>query len=67
MSMRDSAIQSWMLAFSPIGWPNVTRDCARVHMHFQSPLGHPDGPHAVVDAARAQPGLADRKPFALAL
>ena len=32
ISIRDSAIQSWTLARSATGWPNVTRDTARAHI-----------------------------------
>src|SRR5690606_34415231 len=32
---------------------------------LESPLCHADGPHAVVDAPRAEPGLGDGEPLAL--
>ena len=66
MSMRASAIQSWMLARSLSGWPKVTRDIGAAAQQLKGALGHADGAHAVVDPARAQPGLADREALALA-
>ena len=56
ISMRDSAIQSWMSPFWATSVPNVVRCSARLTMHLERPLGHADGAHAVVDAARARGG-----------
>jgi hypothetical protein len=35
---------------------------ARSHIRSKRALGHPDQPHAVVDAAGPEPGLGDRNP-----
>ena len=43
ISMRASAIQSWMLERSASGAPNVVRDTARLHKQFQRAFGHTDG------------------------
>ncbi len=65
ISMRDSAIQSWMFARVATGAPNVTREAARGAHQLERPLGRADRAHAVVDAARAEPGLRDREAVAL--
>ena len=61
ISMRASAIQSWMLALSATGLPKVTRDCGALAHQLQRPFGHADRAHAVVDAPGPEPGLADRE------
>ena len=65
-SIRDSAIQSWMLAFSAIGLPNVTRLSARWHSRSSARSAMPIDAHAVVDAPGAEPRLADHEAVALA-
>ena len=64
--MRDSAIQSWMLARIASGWPNVTRETARAHIASSARSAAPMRAHAVVDAARAEAGLGDHEAVALA-
>ena len=63
ISIRDSAIQSRTLAFAETGRPNVSRCVGAVAQQLERPLGGADRPHAVVDAARAEPRLGDRKPM----
>ena len=66
MSMRDSAIQSWTFARSATG--SAERHAlGRAAAHqLERALGRADRAHAVVDAARAEPRLADQEAVALA-
>ena len=50
---------------SASGLPNAMRVRDPVDHECQRPLGDADRPHAVMDAARAQPGLRDREAHAL--
>jgi hypothetical protein len=61
---RDSATQSRTTPLAESGEPNATRSSARAHEPDRL-LGHPDGAHAVVDAARAEAGLGDGEPLPL--
>ena len=63
---RDSAIQSRTTPCSDSGLPNAVRDDTRRAHQLDGPLGHADRAHAVVDPARAQPGLRDGEPVPLA-
>ena len=67
MSMRASAIQSWMLALSADRLAEGDPGLRPLAHQLQRPLGHADGPHAVVDTAGTEPGLADREALTLAL
>ena len=67
MSMRASAIQSWMLALSATGLAEGDPRLRALAHQLQCALGHADRAHAVVDAAGPEPGLADREALALAL
>ena len=63
--MRDSAIQSWMLARRRQRLAERdARDRALAH-RLERALGGADRAHAVVDAARAEPGLGDHEAVAL--
>ena len=59
--IRQSAIVSWTTPCSASGLPNATRSSDALAHQVERPLGHPDQPHAVVDAPRAQPGLGQRE------
>ena len=66
ISMRDSAIQSWMLP--RVGQRLAERDARdRALAHrLERPLGGADRAHAVVDAPRAEARLGDHEAVALA-
>ena len=65
ISMRDSAIQSWIRPFWATDVPNVVRSQRAVDHEPERPLGDADRAHAVVDAARAEAGLGDGEAAAL--
>ena len=65
ISIRDSAIQSWMLR--ALGDRLAERDARRgapAHQ-LERPLGRSDRAHAVVDAPGPEPRLGDQEPVAL--
>ena len=66
MSMRASAIQSWMLALSAIGLPKGPGP-GHGGTEFEGSLRPCRCTHAVVDPSRAEPGLTDRETLTLTL
>ena len=65
ISMRQSAIHSWITPCSASVLPKVTRLLDPPAHQLQRPLGQPDHAHAVVDPAGTEPGLGDGEPAAL--
>ena len=65
ISLRDFATCCCTTPCSASGLPNAMRVLHPVDHQRHRPLGHADRAHAVVDAARAQPGLGDREAAAL--
>ena len=65
ISMRDSAIQSWIRPFWATRVPNVGALQRTIDHELEGTLGHADRAHAVVDAAWAEAGLGDGEAAAL--
>ena len=66
ISMRASAIRSRLTPCSASGLPKATRVERALAHRLERALGRADQPHAVVDAARAEPSLRDLEAAALA-
>src|SRR5579875_1333792 len=61
--LRDPVLHHSLVRERPAPRDPARRTAAE---QLERPLGRADQPHAVVDAARAEPGLGDREPVALA-